>query len=145
MPVNSSSKCSTSYGPRAFGGPAVLCVKPFHYFMQGVDIRFWVPNTNFREVGYPMQTFGKWTLLYTCCTKSLFAESKLNFSFCLEICFCVEVYFTLNYLESFDFKLLFLYTFSMHIKFAEVPLLAHLRMTVALFWLIYDLPQCLWL
>jgi len=34
-------------------------------------------------------------VFYTCCTNILLAESTLNFSFCLEICFCVKVHFTL--------------------------------------------------
>ena len=34
-PINNSSKCSSCHGPRAFGVPAVLCVKFFQYYMQG--------------------------------------------------------------------------------------------------------------
>jgi len=34
-------------------------------------------------------------VFYTCYTKILLVESNLHFSFCLEICFCVKVYFTL--------------------------------------------------
>jgi len=32
---------------------------------------------------------------YTCYAKILLAESNLNFSFCLKICFCVKGHFTL--------------------------------------------------
>ena len=35
--------------------------------------------------------------------------------------------------------------YCIHIKFVEGPLLAHLHIIVALFWLTYGLPQCLWL
>jgi len=34
-------------------------------------------------------------IFYTCYTKILLAETNLNFSFCLDICFCVKVNFTL--------------------------------------------------
>jgi len=34
-------------------------------------------------------------IFHTCCTKILLAESNLNFSFCLEIWFCVKDHFTL--------------------------------------------------
>jgi len=56
--------------------------------MQEVDTRFEVPKANFGEVG---------PFLYAGYTETSFAESKLNFSFwfCLGICFCVEVHFTL--------------------------------------------------
>ena len=33
--INNSSKCSNCYGPHAFGGPAVLCVKFVLYDIQG--------------------------------------------------------------------------------------------------------------
>jgi len=34
-------------------------------------------------------------IFYTCYRKILLAENNLNFWFCLEIFFCVKVYFTL--------------------------------------------------
>jgi len=35
-------------------------------------------------------------ILRTCYTETLFAESKFNVLFCLGICFCVKVHFTLQ-------------------------------------------------
>jgi len=34
-------------------------------------------------------------IFYTCYRKILLAESNLNYSFCLEICFCMKVHFML--------------------------------------------------
>ena len=37
----------------------------------------------------------RWPIFHTSYTETLFAESKLNFVFCLGFCFCVKVNFTL--------------------------------------------------
>jgi len=62
--------------------PAALRVKCILYYMQG-----WI-----LEFG---QYLRKEALFNTCYTKTLFGESKLNFSFCLGICLCVKLNFTL--------------------------------------------------
>jgi len=83
--ISNNSKCRNCYGPRAFGGPGVLCVKFILYYTQG----------NILEFRCPRQTLRTGDLYFTHDTETLFAESKLNVSFCLGICFCVKVHFTL--------------------------------------------------
>ena len=68
--INNSSKCSNCYWPHAFGGLVVLRVKFVLYNMEG-----WV-----LELRCPRQTHLSFPVFYTCRTKTLFAESKLNFS-----------------------------------------------------------------
>jgi len=52
------------------------------------------------------------SIFCTCYTDVSFAEGKLNFLFCMEICFCVKVHSTLQIVtsKSFDSKLFFVYT-----------------------------------
>jgi len=66
--INNSSKCSNCYGPRAFGDPAVRCVKFFLLYVG------WI-----LEFGFPRQTLRKGPTFYTRYTKALFTESKFNF------------------------------------------------------------------
>jgi len=84
--INNSSKCSNCYGPRAFGGPAVLCIEFFVIICNG----------GYKKLGARGKLSERGPIFYTCYTKTLFAESKFNFSFCLGICFCVKVHFTLK-------------------------------------------------
>jgi len=52
----------------------------------------WMP-----EFRFPKQTIRNGALyFYVCYSETLFAETKLNFSFCLAFCFCVKVHFTLE-------------------------------------------------
>ena len=66
-------------------GPAVLCVKFVHYNMQRYILQFRCPR----------QILSKGSRYFTHDTGTLFAERKLNFSFCLGNCFCVKVHVTL--------------------------------------------------
>ena len=75
--INNSSKCSNYYWPRAFGDTAVLCVKFVFLYM-----REWI-----LEFRCQRQTQKGNPIFYICCTDTLFAESKLNFSFRLRVCF----------------------------------------------------------
>jgi len=84
--IDNSSKCSNSFGPRAFWGLAILYIEFVLNCMQG-----WI-----LEFRCPMQTLKKGPIFSTCYTKTSFAESKFNLSFCLGICFCVNVHFTLQ-------------------------------------------------
>jgi len=65
-------------------GHTVLRVTFVRYYMQG-----WIP-----EFRCPRQTLRKGALFYTCYPETSFAESKLNFSFCLGSYFCVKFHFT---------------------------------------------------
>jgi len=48
---DNSSKCSNCYGPRAFGGPVVLCVKLFLFYMQKWTLEFRCPRLTLRKRG----------------------------------------------------------------------------------------------
>jgi len=72
--------------PALLGAP-VLCVKIVVYCMQG-----WMLESKCKA------NSPKGALYFTHVihhTETLFAESKLNFSFCMGICFCVKGNFTL--------------------------------------------------
>jgi len=51
-----------------------------------MDVRNKIPEENSQKGG---------PIFYTCYTEILFVETKVNFSFCLGICFCVKVHFAL--------------------------------------------------
>jgi len=67
--INNSSKCSNCYGPRAFGGPAVLCVKCVLYHMQR-----WIS-----ELSCPRQTLRKGALYFAHDIYKNVIRWKLNF------------------------------------------------------------------
>ena len=67
--INNNSKCSNCYGPRAFGDPAVLCVKFVLCDIQGYVVEF-------RQFSYPRKTLRKGALYFIHDAETLFAESK---------------------------------------------------------------------
>ena len=99
--INNSSICSNCYGPRAFGGPAVLCVKFGLYYMQGYLLEFRCPRQTLRKGPYILHTlyrsFIRWKQVQIFI---LFGNLLLR-----ESTFCV-----VNCLKSIDFKLFFVYT-----------------------------------
>ena len=64
--INNGSKCSNCYGPRAFGGLAVLCVKFVLYDIQGCIVEFRCPR----------KTLRKGALYFAHDAVTLFTESK---------------------------------------------------------------------
>jgi len=72
-------------GPPLWGPHGPLC-KICSSIYARVDVRIKMPEENSQKVG---------PIFCTCYTEILFVETKVNFSFCLGICFYVKVHFTL--------------------------------------------------
>jgi len=66
--INNRSKCSNCYGPHAFGGPAVLCVKFVLYHIQG-----YIQSKNLDIQGKLSE---REPLYFTHDAETLFAESE---------------------------------------------------------------------
>ena len=76
--INSSSKCSKSYGPRVLGA--------LQSFVSNV---FVICKGGYYDLGAPGKPQKRGCKFCTCNTEASFAESKLNISFCLGMCFCM--------------------------------------------------------
>ena len=95
--INNSSKCSNCYGPRAFGGSAVLCAEAVFYHAR-VDIRIYLSSRDKppRKVAYVLhmlyRNFIRWKQVkfFVLSGISLLRESPFH---------------TVNCLKSFDFTL----------------------------------------
>jgi len=74
--INNNSKCSNCYGPRAFGDPAVLCVKFVLCDIQGYVVEFRQFSYPSRKFSYPRKTLRKGALYFIHDAETLFAESK---------------------------------------------------------------------
>jgi len=97
--INNSSKSNNCYGPRAFGGPAVLCVK----YMQGLVLEFRCPK----------QTLRKGPCILHMLYKTFSQKASKIFHFVCECASALRSIHTVNYLKSLDFKLFFVYTLNL--------------------------------